>query len=583
MSWPIVVCPIQDEADVVAVRQRAKRIAGLVGLDGLDQTRVATAVSEIARNAFAYGGGGRADFALVDGAEGQSLTVTIADHGPGIADIEAVMDGTYVSPTGMGVGLAGARRLMDDFSVDTAPGRGTRVRLAKTLPRGRARLGAAALRGIADALRQDGDADPFAALGDQNRDLVRSFADLKARQDELARLNRELEDTNRGIVALYSELDQKAEQLREASELKSRFLSYVSHEFRTPLNSIIGLSRILLDRLDGELTAEQETQVTYIRQSAESLTELVNDLLDLAKVEAGRIEVRAARVQVEDLFAALRGALKPLTTNPAVELSVDADPGLPPIFVDEGKVAQILRNLVSNALKFTERGRVTVEAAYRPDGDRIVFTVADTGIGIAPEHIAKIFEEFGQVDGPLQRRQKGTGLGLPLSRKLAELLGGMIEVESTPGVGSVFRLDLPAGAVRLARQAEGAAARRVLVVDDEPPFRYLVRQLLKDSPGLELSEAVDGEDGLAKIADLSPDVVLLDLQMPGRSGLDVMERLRRDGALDRTAVIVATSSPITPQLKAAFDGASGFLAKHEIARDLLLGLVADREALRSAP
>jgi signal transduction histidine kinase/ActR/RegA family two-component response regulator len=470
------------------------------------------------------------------------------------------------------VGITGARRLMDAFEIASST-RGTRVRMAKTLPRNAPRLGPEAVRDMVDRLRRDVAPDPFAALRDQNRDLMQSFADLKSRQDELGRLNRELEETNRGIVALYSELDQKAEQLREASDLKSRFLSYVSHEFRTPLNSIMGLSRILLDRLDGDLTPEQEKQVTYIRQSAESLTELVNDLLDLAKVEAGRIEVHRRTVSVDDLFAGLRGALRPLTANRTVELSMSTIGVLPAIVTDEGKVAQILRNLVSNALKFTERGSVTVTAEYRADADRMLFTVADTGIGIAPEHIAKIFEEFGQVDGPLQRKQKGTGLGLPLSRKLAELLGGTIEVESEPGQGSTFRLDLPANTGRAARP-EGTAPRRLLVIDDEQPFRYLVRQMLKDAREFEVAEASDGDEGLDKIATLDPDVVLLDLQMPACDGFTVHQRLRSAGRLPALPVVVATSNPITPSLQAMLPGVAGFLPKHEIARDVLIGLLA---------
>ena len=171
--------------------------------------------------------------------------------------------------------------------------------------------------------------DPVQELQTQNTELVASLAELRTRQEELERLNTELEDTNRGVVALYAELDERAEQLRQASELKSRFLSNMSHEFRTPLNSILALSRLLLDRIDGPLTAEQERQVTYIRRSAESLTELVNDLLDLAKVEAGKLEVRPRPFTVTELFGALRGVMKPLQQNDAVDLIFEEPCGLP--------------------------------------------------------------------------------------------------------------------------------------------------------------------------------------------------------------------------------------------------------------
>ena len=167
---------------------------------------------------------------------------------------------------------------------------------------------------VTAALKQDTSADPLAALRDQNRELLQSLEEIRRREEESKQLNQELGDTNRGVVALYAELDERAEQLRKASELKSRFLSHMSHEFRTPLNSILALSRLLLDRIDGELTPEQERQIGYIRRSAESLLELVNDLLDLSKVEAGKIEVKPTRFTVSSLFGALRGALRPLLT-----------------------------------------------------------------------------------------------------------------------------------------------------------------------------------------------------------------------------------------------------------------------------
>ena len=261
----------------------------------------------------------------------------------------------------------------------------------------------------------------------------------------MSELNRELEDTNRGVVALYAELEEKADALRRASEMKSRFLSNMSHEFRTPLNSILALSGLLLDRIDGELTGEQEKQLTYVRKAAEGLMELINDLLDLAKVEAGKLTVRASEFEVAGLFGGLRGLLRPLlgstgaaglpgrgrpgeegtTAVPAVALIFNEPHGLPPLCSDESKVSQILRNFISNALKFTERGEVRVSAAVGPD-DTVVFAVADTGIGIAAEDHEAVFQEFTQIDSPHQKKVKGTGLGLPLSCRLAELLGGWI-------------------------------------------------------------------------------------------------------------------------------------------------------------
>jgi signal transduction histidine kinase len=274
---------------------------------------------------------------------------------------------------------------------------------------------------------------------------------LRQRQEELEHLNGELQDINRGMVGLYAELDEKAEELRRADEIKTRFLSNISHEFRTPLNSIFALSNLLLDRTDGELTGEQEKQVGFIRKAADSLLDLVNDLLDLAKIRAGKIEVRPVEFEAVNLFSALRGMLRSLLVNQAVTLVFEEPEGIPSLYTDEGKVSQILRNFISNALKFTERGEVRVSARHDAEGGTVTFSVSDTGVGIAREDHEKIFEEFTQLASPAQSQFKGTGLGLPLCRKLAELLGGSIELESEMGVGSKFSVTLP---VRYAQEGE---------------------------------------------------------------------------------------------------------------------------------
>jgi len=281
-----------------------------------------------------------------------------------------------------------------------------------------------------------------------------SPTDLQAALEESRReahaLRMELEETNRGVLALYAELDAQAEQLREATELKSRFLAYMSHEFRTPINSMRSITRLLLDRVDGPLSAEQERQVAFIQQNAAEFAEMVDDLLDLAKVEAGRVEISPAWFEMVDLFSALRGMFKPVLTNPAVNLVFEEPQGVPKLYTDDRRLSQILRNFISNALKFTTKGEVRVSARLE-DHASVIFSVADTGIGIAPEFHALIFEDFSQVNSPLQKRLRGTGLGLSLSRKLSQLLGGTIGFRSEPGQGSVFFLTIPV-------QMEGAAS-----------------------------------------------------------------------------------------------------------------------------
>jgi len=266
--------------------------------------------------------------------------------------------------------------------------------------------------------------------------------DLAARDADIEALRQELDETNRGVLALYAELDDKAAQLRDANELKSRFLSYMSHEFRTPLTSMTSITGILLSRLDGPLTAEQTKQVEFIRNSTRELTEMVNDLLDLAKVEAGRITISPEWFEMVDLFSALRGMFKPIVASTSLSLVFDEPEDQIKLYTDDKKLSQILRNFISNALKFTTVGEVRVSARLT-DPEHVEFAVTDTGIGIAAEHIPNLFSDFVQLDMRLQKRLRGTGLGLSLARKFAQLLGGTVAVESELGKGSRFSVTLP--------------------------------------------------------------------------------------------------------------------------------------------
>jgi signal transduction histidine kinase/CheY-like chemotaxis protein len=571
MPWPIVTMTIETKSDVVALRQRARRIAELLGFERQDQTRIATAVSEIARNAFVYAGGGRAEFLAEAKESPQLFRIRISDRGKGIANLQAILDGQYRSQTGMELGLVGARRLMDQFNIESKPGEGTVADLGQPLPTGRARITQAKLSQIAADLKREDAVDPLAALRDQNRELMQSLEEIRRRDEESKHLNLELGDTNRGVVALYAELDERAEQLRKAGDLKTGFLSNMSHEFRTPLNSILALSRLLLDRIDGELTPEQERQVGYVRRSTESLLELVNDLLDLAKVEAGKVDVKATAFAVSSLFGALRGALRPLQVSPSVELMFDRADDIPELLTDEAKVAQILRNLISNALKFTEKGEVRVRAQYDDQSKLAIFSVRDTGIGIAPEDQPRIFEEFSQVDTRLQKKTKGTGLGLPLSRSLAELIGGTIRVESVLGQGSVFTLAIPAklggAAAPAAELSKELSKKRVLIIDDDDTFRYILRQIIGNEPRYEVLEASTGGDGLRLARDERPDVIVLDLLMPNVDGFTVLQQLNADQRTSVIPVVVATSLAVNAELKARLPAGTRLISKNLISRE----------------
>ena len=322
---------------------------------------------------------------------------------------------------------------------------------------------------------------------------------------------------------------------------------------------------MLLARTDGDLTPEQEKQVQFIRKSADSLTELVNDLLDLAKVEAGKTVITATEFTAESLFGALRGMLRPLLVGDAVSLVFEDAEDVPLLYTDEAKVSQILRNFLSNAIKYTERGEVRVWATTDRSADNVTFQVRDTGIGIADENLRIIFEEFHQVTHPMQSRIKGTGLGLPLSKKLAELLGGSIAVESAIGQGSVFSVTIP----RVYHAAEAIdttmddwipdpARAPILVVEDDPADAFAVQRLFL---GTRYQPILANSIPVAKrvFERVMPAAVLLDVVLLGDESWRMILGLRQDEATGNLPIIVTSSTG--EERKALHLGADAYLQK----------------------
>jgi len=303
----------------------------------------------------------------------------------------------------------------------------------------------------------------------------------------------------------------------------------MSHEFRTPLNSMLALTRMLLDRMDGELSSEQDQQIRFIQRSAKELADMVDDLLDLAKVEAGRLEIKPKTFSVEDLFGALRGMLKPLLADSSLNLVFELPENLPPLFTDEQKVSQILRNFISNAVKFTPRGEVRVRACQI--GSFIEFSVADTGIGISESDQRIIFEEFAQIDNSMQRRVKGTGLGLPLSRKLAELLGGSVDVKSTVGTGSTFSLAVPpvyngkAAVVQPDIPEVDPNKKFVLIVEDNSETAFVYSRYLGNA-GFQTYSVASVEDARRFLAQLRPAALILDVLLRSENTWDFLRELK---------------------------------------------------------
>jgi signal transduction histidine kinase/CheY-like chemotaxis protein len=567
----IFILEIQNEQDVVQARQRTREIAEQLGFDTQDQARLATAVSEIARNAFQYARGGTVEFSVAG--EPQEFLIRIQDRGGGIPHLEDVLAGRYASDTGMGLGIVGSQKLMDFFEIESLLGQGTTVVMSKRLSKRTPNFTDLQLQQIRESVMERSPQNPYEEIQRQNQELLRAMAELRKREEELTQLNRELEDTNRGVVALYAELDEKADSLQKANELKTRFLSNMSHEFRTPLNSILSLSRMLLARMDGDLTAEQEKQVTFIQKAASGLSELVNDLLDLAKVEAGKIEVRPSSFEVSDLFATLRGMLRPLLVQgSSVALNIEEPDGIGQIYSDEGKVAQILRNFISNALKFTEQGEVRVTAVQR--GHTVIFSVSDTGIGIATADRERIFEDFVQIESSLQKQVKGTGLGLPLSRKLTELLGGSISVTSKLGEGSTFTASIPIiypyatefptllqpminGRSETIASLEPTGLP-ILAVEDHPETLFIYENHLQQST-YQLIATRTLAQARQVLQQVRPAAIMLDIMLEGQNGWTFLREIKGDETTRNIPIVVITI--IDNEKQALALGANGFLIK----------------------
>jgi signal transduction histidine kinase len=425
---------ILDEPGVILARQQARTIAKALGFPARDRFAIASAVTHAACEAVRHAGGAFVEF-LLESEEDAVPSLLIR-----------VIDRTSLDPDllpGHRRDFEPASHWIDRFDVDALDGKTTTVSMARRLPERKLPLDPSLAARIAEELLGFHPLSPVAEILDQDLELLRSFAEIHGQEQQLIQVNMELEDCRKGVRALHLEFNERGIVLRRANELKSRFLSRVSHELRTPLASILGLARLLLGRADGDLEAEQERQVSFILRAAHDLSGLVNDLLDLARLEAGREQIHLSKVSVPEFFATLRGMFRPLVpANSAVVLIFEDPVDLPSLWTDEGKLTQVLRNFLSNALKFTESGEIRVKAGSGPDGS-IVFSVIDTGLGIAPEDFDRVFEEFAQIDGPHQLPEKGTGLGLPLARNLAKVLGGRVEVQSDPGLGSSFTATIP--------------------------------------------------------------------------------------------------------------------------------------------
>jgi len=414
---------------------------------------------------------------------------------------------------------------------------------------------AAPLRGQGTVLGvlyvQSRTADQFS---EEDRQLLSALADQAAIAIENARLyeqvRRHAEELEAKVEARTRELQEANQRLETASQHKSEFLANMSHELRTPLNAIIGFTRLVMRRSKDVLAERQYENLEKILISADHLLKLINDILDLSKIEAGRMEVRPVSVRVDTLVDECLRTVEPMVKSERVRLVKAVDADLPPLTTDEDKLKQILINLLSNAVKFTEAGTVTVAAGLR--NGHIAISVTDTGIGIPHDALELIFEEFRQVDSSTTRKYGGTGLGLSISRHFARLLGGDITVTSTIGSGSIFTVAVPLAYRPVQPAARDIAepgaeepgsrpedGKVVLAIDDDPDVIYLLRENLAEA-GYRVVGALNGAEGLQKARELRPFAITLDIMMPHKDGWEVLHELKADPLTKDIPIIVVS-------------------------------------------
>ncbi|MDK9707161.1 MAG: response regulator [Desulforhopalus sp.] len=397
-------------------------------------------------------------------------------------------------------------------------------------------------------------------------ELQQNNQELQAQQEELQAQTEELRQQTEEIRAQNIELEQQRLVVLEASRLKSQFLSNMSHELRTPLNSVMALSRVLTMQAKEKLSDEELKYLEIIERNGKNLLTLINDILDLAKIEAGRMDIRPRPFSLALTIENLIESLKPLAAEKNIQLHHDIPENLPPLDSDEIRVSQVLQNLLANAVKFTAAGSVTV-SVKSTDGKAAV-RITDTGIGIAAGDLPHIFDEFRQVDGSSARRHEGTGLGLAIAHKAAQMLGGDIAVTSTLGVGSTFTLSLPlswqgnqvASEPQLTWQPslekpasktvtianDATAMPRILMIEDNEAATIQVRSVL-ESNGYAVDIARGGQDAFDFVGHTIPDGIILDLMMPDIDGFAVLEKIRGRAETSGIPVLILTAKDLTPE------------------------------------